>query len=179
MGNDVGHSEPFILFELAGTTYGIRSRQVRQIEMFDHITPVPDAPPFIDGVVFARGQVIPAVNLRARFGFERLGHDLRTRLIVIGTGARTVGLVVDTAREFLAIPEDTITEPPEEISGLSGRYLEGIATLGERLVLILDIDEVLKLSAAEQMSAHLEAAQKDLAAGGGDEPSQPKNIIET
>jgi purine-binding chemotaxis protein CheW len=151
MAQDTTFMEPFILFELSGTTYGVRSRQVRQIEMIEHITPVPDAPPFIDGVVFARGQVIPAVSLRARFGFERVGGDLRTRLIVVGAGSRTVGLIVDTAREFLSIPADTITPPPEEISGLSGRYLEGIASLGNRLVLILDIDEVLKLSETEHL----------------------------
>jgi purine-binding chemotaxis protein CheW len=151
MAQDATFIEPFILFELSGTTYGVRSRQVRQIEMIEHITPVPDAPPFIEGVVFARGQVIPAVSLRARFGFERIGGDLRTRLIVVGAGSRTVGLIVDTAREFLSIPADTITPPPEEISGLSGRYLEGIASLGNRLVLILDIDEVLRMSETEHL----------------------------
>ena len=158
MAEDTTFMEPFILFELSGTTYGVRSRQVRQIEMIEHITPVPDAPPFIDGVVFARGQVIPAVSLRARFGFERVVNDLRTRLIVLGAGSRTVGLIVDTAREFLSIPADTVTPPPDEISGLSGRYLEGIASLGKRLVLILDIDEVLKLSGAEHLD--LAASQK-------------------
>ena len=61
----------FILFEVAGTTYGIASRDVQQMEMIDHITPLPNAPDYVDGVVFTRGQVIPAVNLRVRFGFER------------------------------------------------------------------------------------------------------------
>jgi purine-binding chemotaxis protein CheW len=153
--------EPFILFELAGTTYGVRSRQVRQIEMVEHITPVPDAPPFIDGVVFARGQVIPALSLRARFGFERVAGDLRTRLIVIGASQRTVGLIVDTAREFLSIPADAVKPPPDEISGLSGHYLEGIASLGNRLVLILDVDEVLKLSGVEHLD--LTASKEELA----------------
>ena len=51
--------------------------------MVEQVTPVPNAPPFVDGVVFSRGQVVPAVNLRARFGFERVADDLRTRLLVV------------------------------------------------------------------------------------------------
>jgi len=136
----------FIIFELAGTSYGVPSRAVQQMEMVEHITPVPNAPPFVEGVAFSRGQVIPAVNLRARFGFEKVPYDLRTRLVVIKAGDRTVGLIVDSAREFVAIPPTAIQPPPEAISGLSGKYLEGIATLGDRVVLILNVDEVLNLS---------------------------------
>ena len=72
--------------------------------MVEHVTPVPNAPPFVDGVVFSRGQVVPAVNLRARFGFERAEYDLRTRLLVVQHGGRSVGLVVDAAREFVSHP---------------------------------------------------------------------------
>ena len=95
--------EPFILFELAGTTYGVRSRFVQQIEMIDDVASVPNAHPAVEGVVLVRGQVIPALNLRSRFGFEKVERDLRSRLVVINTGNRVVGLLVDSAREFLKI----------------------------------------------------------------------------
>lgn len=137
------NSEPYILFELAGTTYGVRSQVVQQMEMIEHITPVPNAPDFVEGVVFLRGQVIPAINLRRRFGFPKIPYDLRTRLIVVRTGGRTVGLIVDSAREFVPLDPATIQPPPEGVAGLSGHYLAGIATLGERLVLILDPDAVI------------------------------------
>jgi purine-binding chemotaxis protein CheW len=139
-------AESFILFELAGTTYGLRSGRVQQMEMIEHITPVPNAPPFVEGVVFSRGQVVPVVNLRRRFGFEKVPTDLRTRLVVVANGGRSVGLLVDAAREFVAIPTESIQPPPEALSGLSGKYLQSIARLGERLVLILDIDEVLNFT---------------------------------
>jgi purine-binding chemotaxis protein CheW len=145
MKNEQGLSHSFVLFSLAGATYGIRSADVRQMEMIEQITPVPNAPPFVEGVVFSRGQVIPAINLRARFGFEKIPHDLRTRLIVVNTGGRNVGLIVDTAREFILIPPDSIQPPHEAISGLSGKYLEGIATVGERIIMILNLDEVMNL----------------------------------
>ncbi len=138
-------SEPFILFELSGTTYGVRSRFVQQIEMIDDIASVPNAHPAVEGVVLVRGQVIPALNLRIRFGFETVERDLRSRLVVINTGRRVVGLVVDTAREFLKIPDGSIEPPPEALTGLSGHYLEGVAAIGERLILILDLDAVLDL----------------------------------
>ncbi len=137
--------EPFILFELSDTTYGIRSRFVQQIEMIDDVASVPNAHPAVEGVVLVRGQVIPALNLRTRFGFERIERDLRSRLVVINTDKRVVGLVVDTAREFIKIPTESIEPPPEALTGLSGHYLEGIATIDERMILILNLDAVLDL----------------------------------
>ena len=139
-------SDAFVLLELAGTTYSVRSRLVEQMEMIEHITPVPNAAPAVEGVVFSRGRVIPAINLRVRFGFERVPLDLRTRLVVVSVGERTIGLIVDTAREFISIPAEAIQPPSEAMSGLSGKYVEGIATIGDRIVLILNLDEVINLA---------------------------------
>ena len=137
--------ETFILFELAGTTYAVRSGSVQQIEMIEDVTSVPNAHPALEGVVLVRGQVIPALNLRTRFGFDTIERDLRSRLVVINNGTRVVGMIVDTAREFLKISPDSIEPPPEALTGLSGKYLEGIATIDERPILILKLDEVLDL----------------------------------
>lgn len=136
-------AQTFILCELMGATYGLPSDVVRHIEMVERITPLPNAPAAVEGVIFSRGQVIPALNLRRRFGFEPIPHDLRTRLIIVHTAGRTVGLIVDTAREFVTIPQETIQPPPEAIDQISRDYLDGIARLGERLVLILRVDELL------------------------------------
>lgn len=145
MSNTTNDAEPFILFELAGTTYGVRSRFVQQMEMIEHITPVPNAPPAVEGVVLARGQVIPALSLRVRFGFAKVPYDLRARLMVVKSAERTIGLIVDSAREFLRIPAAAIEPPPEAITGLSGKYLEGIATINGRMILVLDLEEVIDL----------------------------------
>jgi purine-binding chemotaxis protein CheW len=143
MSSPTSASTPFIFFELADTTYALPTAVVQQMEMVEHITPVPNAPPFVDGVVFARGQVVPVVNLRARFGFARIGCDSKTRLIVVGLEGRTVGLLVDSAREFVTLAPESIKLPPEAMTGLSGKYLAGIATVGERVVLILEVNGVL------------------------------------
>src|ERR1700677_4664710 len=101
-------TESYVLFELAGSVYGLPSRNVRHIDMFEHVTLVPNANPAIDGVVFSRGQVIPALNLRVRFGLPRKESSLRTRIIFAIIHDRTVGLIVDTAREFRNFSKDSI-----------------------------------------------------------------------
>ena len=140
----MSEGQTYILFGVAGTTYAVRSHLVLHMEMVEHVTPVPNAPVFVEGVVFSRGEVVPVINLRARFGFERASVDLRTRLLVVQANGRRVGLMADEAREFLVIPDSAIRPPNEAIGGLSGNYLEGVATLGERIVLVLDIREVVE-----------------------------------
>ena len=139
-----GARQSYILFGVAGTSYAVRSDQVLHMEMVEHVTPVPNAPPFVEGVVFSRGQVVPVINLRARFGFARAGVDLRTRLLVVQDEGRRLGLLVDDAREFISIADAAIQPPNEAIGGLSGNYVEGIATLGERIVLILSVRDVVE-----------------------------------
>jgi purine-binding chemotaxis protein CheW len=136
-------TDNYIIFSIAGTSYAIPSRDVGHIEMIEEVTRVPNAPHYVDGVVFSRGEVVPAVSLRARFGFERAPYDARTRLLVVRPSGRLIGLVVDAAREFLTIPEASIRPPHEGLSGLSGRYLRGIAALGDRMIVILDLDAIL------------------------------------
>ena len=148
MVTDAIGSDSYVLFELAGATYALRSDDVVQLDMVVAPTPVPNAPSYVDGVVSVRGQVIPAVSLRARFGFARAAHDLRSRLVVVRASGRTVGLIVDSAREFASIPPDAVRPLPEGIGGLSGRYLRGVAQHGDRLVLVVDVPELLALDAA-------------------------------
>jgi purine-binding chemotaxis protein CheW len=133
---------PYILFSVAGTTYGVESQLVRHIEMIEQVTPVPNAPGFVEGVVFSRGQVVPVLNLRVRFGFERVERDLRARLLVVEVGGRMLGLLADDAREFVSVPDASIHPPSDAISGLSGNYIDGVATLGDRIVLVLNLDHV-------------------------------------
>ena len=139
-------TDTFILFTVAGTTYALRSREVAHVEMMDQVTAVPNAAAFVDGVVFSRGEVVPALNLRARFGFERAPYDLSTRLLVVRAGTRTVGLVVDAAREFVSIDPASIHPPATALTGLSGRYLEGVANIGDRLILLLNLQQILAVS---------------------------------
>jgi purine-binding chemotaxis protein CheW len=133
----------YILFSVAGTSYALPSQQVAHVEMVEEITRVPNAASFVDGVVFSRGQVVPAVNMRVRFGFERAPRDLRARLLVVQAAGRSVGLLVDACREFLTIPSTAIQPPGDGLTGIGARYISGIATLNDRLIVILDLDTLL------------------------------------
>lgn len=133
-----------ILFVVAGTTYALPTADVAHVEIVEEITRVPNAAPFVDGVVFSRGEVVPAVNLRARFGFDRIDADLRSRLLVIHSRGRAVGLVVDACREFLTIPAEAIAPPGDGLGGPAVHYLTGIATFDGRLIAVVDVDELLK-----------------------------------
>ena len=133
----------YILFTVAGTSYALPSQQVAHVEMVEEITRVPNAASFVDGVVFSRGQVVPAVNMRVRFGFERSPRDLRTRLLVVQAAGRSVGLLVDACREFLTIPSAAIQPPGDGLTGIGARYISGIATLNDRLIVILDLGTLL------------------------------------
>ena len=136
-------SDHYILFIVGGTTYALPSQQVAHVEMVEQITRVPNAASFVDGVVFSRGQVVPAINMRLRFGFPRAERDLRTRLLVVQSDGRSVGLLVDACREFLTIPPASIQAPGDSLTSVSTRYLSGIATLQDRLIVILNLGALL------------------------------------
>jgi purine-binding chemotaxis protein CheW len=152
------HAEAFVLFELAGNLYGLPSRHVLHIDMVEHVTAVPNANPAIDGVVFSRGQVIPALNLRLRFGFPRIENTLRTRIIFATIHDRTVGLIVDAAREFKSFSQDSLRPIEKTLTGINDKYLTAVAKLGEKLVLILDLEAILKVEDVELPPADQPAA---------------------
>ena len=139
-------SEQYVLFELVNTAYAVRSSAVSRLEMVENVTPVPNATESLEGVVLSRGRIIPAVNLRTRFGFSRIAYDLRTRLIVVEANGRMVGLIVDAAREFTTLAGSEIKPPPEAIANLNGDYLEGIANINGRVILVLKLEELLKIA---------------------------------
>ena len=155
-------TDQYIVFSLAGTSYAVPTAQVAHVEMVDEVTRVPNAPAFVDGIVFSRGAVVPAMNLRARFGFERAPYDTRTRLLVVQAAGRTVGLVVDSAREFQSIARSAIAPPGSGLSGLSGPYLRGIATVGDRLIMVLDLDGLLDVQELRAAAAIASRSSQEL-----------------
>jgi purine-binding chemotaxis protein CheW len=144
--NNFNHSESFILFELAGSTCGVRSQTVQSVEVVEHVTKVPITAPFVEGITFTRGRVISSINLRIRFGLPKVPTCPRARMLVVRPKGRTAGILVDSVREFVSIPANSIQVPGRvDYAGKSGpidRFVEGIATLGKRVILILNLDEV-------------------------------------
>jgi len=138
-------ADTYIIFVLDGASYAVRSEHVLYVEMLEHVTLVPNTAPAVDGVVFSRGQVVPAINLRVRFGLQRRSHDSTTRLIYLKVRERLVALIVDSAKEFQRIAADMVRPVQETLVGIEGNYVEGVVTLKDRTVLVLDVGQVLTL----------------------------------
>ena len=149
-------AQSYILFRLGETTFAVASAIVQELELVEDITPVPNASSYVEGIVLVRGCVVPVINLRARFGMPRIPWDQQARIIVLDIKGRKVGLLVDAAREFLEISGKDVQPPPNTVSGISTQLLDGVAVLGDRLVLILDIEELLSASEAEALPRHKE-----------------------
>lgn len=152
--------EPYILFTVAGATYAIRSGHVQQIEMVENITLVPKTPGFVDGIVYLRGQVVPVMNLRARFGMERIPYDLVARLIVVHLDNRVVGLAVDQAREFTYLSSEEFRPPPDTVKAPGVEYLEAVVSLEDRLILIMDLEHLLSKDEKEELDNEGEIAPR-------------------
>lgn len=129
-------------FRLGAEEYGVDISQIREIIRIVDITRVPRTPDFMEGVINLRGQLIPIVDLRCRFGMPRAERTKDTRIIVAEIGSKRVGMIVDSANEVLNIPIEAIEEAPEIIAGVGAEYLQGVGKVADRLVILLDLTMV-------------------------------------
>jgi purine-binding chemotaxis protein CheW len=133
-----------VTFKLENEEFGVDILKVQEIMRTVEITRIPNAPEFVEGVINLRGKIIPIVDLRKRLGFRSKEWDPRTRIIVVELDGLTIGFVVDSVSEVLRIPRDTIEPPPSIVSGIESDYIEGVGKTGERLLLLLELGNVLK-----------------------------------
>ncbi len=144
-----------VVCELADERYGLDIDKVYEIIRHQPITAVPRSPEFVEGVINLRGRIIPVVDLRERFGMPGAEPTKATRIVVAETGGTRVGFVVDGVSEVLMVPADAIEATPEVAAGSDADYLKGIAKLGDRLIILLELDG---LFAAEEQTALASAA---------------------
>ena len=141
----------FLTFTLQNEEYGIEILRVQEIKGFSKITPIPNAPSFVRGVMNLRGTVVPIIDLRARFEMTEKEYDQFTCIIVVNVGHRVVGLVVDTVSDVLNIPADSIATPPELASCGDSSCITGMGKLGERIVMLLDTGRLVGAESLEQV----------------------------
>ena len=142
--------EQVVVFSLAEELYGLDISRVQGIIKMPEVTRVPRAAEFVEGVINLRGEIVPIIDLRKRFGLRQQENGVDTRIINVEMGDHLVGLIVDAVEEVLNIPSDVIEPPPDLVTTVDSAYLRGIAKLEERLVILLDLDRV--LSTAEQQA---------------------------
>ena len=146
-------SKQVVLFSLNGVLYGADVNQVREVREVRDITPVPYAPIYVEGVTNLRGEVIPVINLRKRFGIEEVkeGEEKNKIMIVVqGKDKKVVGVVVDSVMEVAAIPQDNIERAPEIISTAESECVLGVAKHGENLIVLLDLEKAISRRATEK-----------------------------
>lgn len=133
-----------VLFDLGGEVYGVDIAAVHEIIQMQPITRVPKAPFFVEGVINLRGKVIPVVDMRRRFGLEKVEHTKDNRIVVVDVNNTTIGIIVDAVTEVLRIPADVVEHASEIItSNADSDYLMGIAKLDNKMVILLDLNKVL------------------------------------
>lgn len=142
----MGEEIKVIVFTLANEEYGVEVEKVRTIERMMPMTRVPKTFDFIKGVINLRGVVIPVIDLRGRFNLPESEYTDNTRIIIIAINEMEVGLIVDSANDVIDVDTDNIQEPPEIVGGIRAKYLRGVAKIGERLLVLLNLEEVLNKS---------------------------------
>jgi purine-binding chemotaxis protein CheW len=143
-GASAAASSEFLTFRLGAEHYGIHILAVQEIRGYDAPTPIANAPAFIKGVVNLRGLIVPVLDLRLRFGADAPAYDATTVVIVLNLSQRVVGVVVDAVSDVVPLPQASI-QPPPEFAGdvLDTRYITGLATVGGRMVILVDIEKLM------------------------------------
>jgi len=137
-----GASSQSILFKMGNEYYGLSISLVREIIKPLPVTRFPKSPPYVEGVVDLRGRILPIINLRSMFGLEPVEETDDTRFVDLQLDGLNVGIIVDAVSEVLSIPQHLIEVAPPIIAGVDGKYLQGIARLNDKLIMLLDVEEI-------------------------------------
>lgn len=132
-----------LVFRLGQEEYGVDILKVQEIRGYDKVTPLPSAPDFLKGVVNLRGTIVPVLDLRVKFGLPEPSYDAFTVVIILRIGPRVIGIVVDAVSDVVGFTADQVKSAPRLGSLVDASFLAGLATQGERMVLLLDIEKFL------------------------------------
>ncbi|HVJ49537.1 chemotaxis protein CheW [Desulfitobacterium sp.] len=135
--------EQLVTFGLGSEEFGVDIMLVQEIIRIPPITRVPKAPSFIEGVINLRGNVIPVVSLRNRFGMDSAEETDFSRIIVLEVANRVFGIRVDAVTEVLRLDTDAIEPPPPIALGIDSHYIRGVGKIGERLLILLDLEHIM------------------------------------
>jgi purine-binding chemotaxis protein CheW len=133
----------YVLFKVADAEYALPASDVLHMESFTGATRVPGAPAYVVGLMQIRRRVIPVVDLRVRFGLLAQEPSLDSRVVVVQSGERAVGLLADSAREVKNIAADDFRPPPELIAEQSSGYVTRVAQAGARMLMLIDLRRVI------------------------------------
>lgn len=143
------HQNQYLTFLLGAEEYGVDILRVQEIRGWDSVTTIPNAPAFIKGVINLRGTIVSILDLRERFGIASVDYNELTVVVVLrvkGDGKdRIMGVVVDAVSEVYHIAENELKDPPDLGYAINMDYMKGMATVDNKMISILDIDQLMSL----------------------------------
>jgi purine-binding chemotaxis protein CheW len=150
-----GTSEQYLTFMLDREEYGVDILRVQEIKGWDKVTRIPHTPDYVLGVINLRGAVVPILDLRRRFGLEAIAFGPTTVVIVVrvagGHDGRTVGIVVDAVSEVYNVDSGDTRQPPDMCGSVDTVFVKALATVEEKMLILLDIDRLIGNSIAEEL----------------------------
>lgn len=149
--NSITDANQFLTFALNGQEFGVEILRVQEIRNFSQVTPIPNMPACIKGVMNLRGTVVPVVDLRHKFHMPPTDYSQFTVIVVVNVGTKIVGLVVDAVSDVLNLRDQAIQEAPDFGTAVNTQFIRGLAKSGESLVTLLNIDHLLR---PEELLSH-------------------------
>ncbi|NLI75682.1 MAG: purine-binding chemotaxis protein CheW [Candidatus Riflebacteria bacterium] len=147
----VRHEFQVVGFYLGTDEYAITIAKVREIQSMTEIRKVPKAPKFVEGVINLRGRILPVIDLRKRFDLPPAVDPAQAKILIVEFNKNLVGLVVDNVSEVIRLYSDQVEKTPDIFSlTIDSRYISGVAKLNERLIILLDVENLLSF---EEQSA--------------------------
>jgi len=133
----------FLTFTLGQEEYGVDILKVQEIRGYDTVTRIPEAPEFIKGVIKLRGTIVPVVDMRLKFRLDSAEYNEFTVMIILNVARRVVGMVVDGVSDVMQLSAEQIRPAPEFGSSVNTRFITGIGTLDQRMLILIDIEKLM------------------------------------
>lgn len=147
----------YLTVNLASEEYGVDILAVREIRGWTPVTRIPQAPPYVLGVLNLRGAIVPVLDLRLRFGLVREEYSATTVTVIVTVAGRNFGVVVDAVSDVVDVDAGQVRPVPDMGTAVDTEYLKGLTSVGERMVLLLDVDKLLQPHDAQMLEAALPA----------------------
>lgn len=135
--------QEFLSFKLASEEYGIDILRVQEIRSYEAPTRIANAPAFVKGVINLRGVIVPIIDMRLKFNLGEVNYDGFTVVIVLNIGRQVVGIVVDSVSDVITLTPEQLRPVPQISSAIDADHLLAIGSVGDRMLILLDIEKLM------------------------------------
>lgn len=142
-------SRQLVIFGINGEEFGVEITHVKEINRPMEIFKIPNTPDYIEGLINLRGKVHTVFNLRKRFGLADNGMDENSKIIMVNVDTSVIGFIVDEVKEIIRVEDEDLEDTPKVLTDLKGKYVNGVAKIGERVVLMLNLDTTFRIQEDE------------------------------